>query len=199
MRRPSSPRHVLSRVRPKMAALLGAAGLALAMVPAVPAWAASNEAHLDRQVLKAMQAGQSIQVIVVARGDLNVLQADLRRTGLKHTVRVPIAHGIAVELTPALIDHFPGDANVPFLIYDAPVRLSDTPFNPTALATAYPAVVDAVPVLNTPLAPLTVQRIEIAVDDSGVASHPDVRNRVIVRQNFNPNVNGNDAADDRCT
>src|SRR2546430_12703345 len=59
----------------------------------------SDVCSSDLQVLKAMQAGQSIQVIVVARGDLNVLQADLRRTGLKHTVRVPIAHGIAVELT----------------------------------------------------------------------------------------------------
>src|SRR2546425_9940542 len=105
MRRPSSPRHVLSRVPPKMAALLVAAGLALAMVPAVPAWAASNEAHLDRQVLKAMQAGQSLQGIVVARGDLNGLPADLPRTRLKHTARVPIAHRLAVELTPPPIGH----------------------------------------------------------------------------------------------
>src|SRR5207249_2602553 len=154
MRQSSSPRYRLPGVRSTMAALLTAGGLALAIVP-TPAWAASNEAHLDRQVLKAMQAGQSIHVIVVARGDLNVLQADLRRTGLKHTVRVPIAHGIAVELTPALIDHFPIDANVARLVYDAPVRLSDTPFNPPVFATAHPTVAYAVTAWTNPAPPST--------------------------------------------
>src|SRR5438132_13192226 len=168
MRQPSSSRHLLSSVRPAMAALLAAGGLALTIVPAVPAWAASNQAHLDRQVLKAMQAGRSIRVIVVARGDLNILQSDLRRTGLEHTVRVPIAHGIAVELTPALIDHFRIDANVARLVYDAPVRRSDTPFNPTVLATAYPAVVDAVTSWSTPAAPTTGQRSAVAVMRRGI-------------------------------
>src|SRR6266851_4474999 len=163
MRQPSPARHLLSTLRPTMSALLAAGSLALANVPAMPAWAASNEAHLDRQVIKAMQTGQSIHVIVVARGDLNVLQADLRRTGLKQTLRVPIAHGIAVELTPALIDHFRVDSNVVRLIYDAPVRLSDTPFNPTALATVYPAVVDAVTTWSNPVAPLTGQGIGVDV------------------------------------
>ncbi len=190
MRQPSSPRNPLSAFHRPLAALLAAIGLALAGVPSVPALAASNQAHLDREVLKALQAGQSIRVIVVARGDLNVLEADLRRTGLKHTVRVPIAHGVAVQLTAALIDHFRADANVARLVYDAPVRLTDTPFDPTALATAYPAVVDALPVWTNLAAPLTGQGIGIAVIDSGIASHPDLGNRVIVSQNFNPNVNG---------
>src|SRR3989441_1078886 len=192
--RPSSPRPVLARVPPKMAALLVAAGLALAMVPAVPAWAASNEAHLDRQVLKAMQAGQSIPGIVGARGDLNGLQADLRRARLKNTLRVPISPGIALEPTPPPIDHLPVGAHGAFLIYDAPVRLSDTPFNPTALATAYPAVVDAVTSWSNPLAPLTGQGIGVAVIDSGIASHPDLGNRIIASQDFNPNVTGTDDA-----
>ena len=194
MRQPSSPRNPLSAFHRPLVALLAATGLALAGLPTMPVLAASNQAHLDREVLKAMQAGRSINVIVVARGDLNVLEADLRRSGLKRTVRVPIAHGVAVQLTPAFIDHFRADANVARLIYDAPVRLTDTPFNPTALATAYPAVVDALPVWSNPLAPLTGQGIGIAVIDSGVASHPDLGNRVIVSQNFNPNVNGNDDA-----
>ena len=194
MRQPSSPRNPLSAFHRPLVALLAATGLALAGLPTIPVLAASNQAHLDREVLKAMQAGRSINVIVVARGDLNVLEADLRRSGLKRTVRVPIAHGVAVQLTPAFIDHFRADANVARLIYDAPVRLTDTPFNPTALATAYPAVVDALPVWSNPLAPLTGQGIGIAVIDSGVASHPDLGNRVIVSQNFNPNVNGNDDA-----
>ncbi len=194
MRQPSSPRNPLSAFHRPLVALLAATGLALAGLPTMPVVAASNQAHLDREVLKAMQAGRSINVIVVARGDLSVLEADLRRSGLKRTVRVPIAHGVAVQLTPAFIDHFRADANVARLIYDAPVRLTDTPFNPTALASAYPAVVDALPVWSNPLAPLTGQGIGIAVIDSGVASHPDLGNRVIVSQNFNPNVNGNDDA-----
>lgn len=194
MRQPSSPRHTPSSFRRALTALAAAAGLALTGLSSVPVLAASNQAHLGREVLKAMRVGQSIHVIVVARGDLNTLEADLRRTGLKETVRVPIAHGVAVELTPALIDHLRTDVNVARLIYDAPVRLTDTPFNPTALATAYPAVVDAVPVWSNPLAPLTGQGIGIAVIDSGIASHPDLGNRVIVSQNFNPNVAGSDDA-----
>ena len=190
MRQQSPSRHPLSSLHRGLVALLAGAGLVLVALPAAPAWAAQNQAQLDRQVLKAMQTGQSIHVIVVARGDLNVLWKDLRRTGLKDTLRVPIAHGIAVELTPALIDHFRLDANVVRLIYDAPVRLTDTPFNPAALATAYPAVVDAVTTWSNPVAPLTGQGIGVAVIDSGIASHPDLGNRVVVSQNFNPNVTG---------
>jgi serine protease AprX len=194
MRQPSSPRNALCAFHRPLAALLAAAGLALAGLPSIPVLAESNQAHLDREVLKAMQAGRSIPVIVVARHDLNTLDADMRRTGLKHTLRVPIAHGVAAQLTPALIDHFRADPNVARLIYDAPVRLTDTPFDPTALVTVYPAVVDALPVWSNPVTPLTGQGIGIAVIDSGVASHPDLGNRVIVSQNFNPNVSGNDDA-----
>src|SRR6202035_6009910 len=123
MRQPASPRQPLFAFHRPLAAALAVTGLALAGLPGIPALAASNQAHLDREVLKAMQAGRSINVIVVARGDLNTLEADLRRTGLQHTERVPIADGVAVELTAALIDHFRADANVARLIYDAPVRL----------------------------------------------------------------------------
>ena len=194
MRQPSSRRYPLSAIPRPLLALLAAIGVALAGVPSLPVLAASNQAHLDREVLKAMQAGRSIDVIVVARGDLNTLEADLRRSGVKHTVRVPITHGIAVQLTPALIDHFRADANVARLVYDAPVRLTDTPFDPTALATTYPAVVDALPVWSNPLTPLTGRGIGIAVIDSGITSHSDLGSRVIVSQNFNPNVNSGDDA-----
>jgi vacuolar-type H+-ATPase subunit F/Vma7 len=61
--------------------MLAATGLALAGLPSIPVLAASNQAHLDREVLKAMQAGRSINVIVVARGDLNLLEADLSSRG----------------------------------------------------------------------------------------------------------------------
>ena len=173
-----------------LAALFVAAGLALAPLPGASTWAASNQAHLDREVLRAMQSGQSIHVILVARGDLNTLQADLRRSGIKHTDRVPIAHGIATELTPSLVSLFRTDPNVARIVYDAPVRLDDTPFNPSSLATVYPAVVNAVSLWSDPLAPLTGRGIGIAVVDSGIAAHPDVAGRVIVSQNFNVNVTG---------
>jgi serine protease AprX len=191
----SSPaRDRLSTLHRALAPLVAAAVLALAVMPAAPALAASNQGHVDREVLNAMQAGQSIKVILVARGDLNTLEADLRRTGVKHPVRVPIAHGFAVELTPALINHFRSDSTVARLIYDAPVSLSDTPFNATALATVYPAVVDALPVWSNLASPLTGQGIGIAVIDSGIATHPDLGSRVVVSQNFNVSVtDGNDA------
>jgi len=194
MCQPSSIVNRLGSLRRLLAAMLVLAGLVLAGVPSVAGFAASNQAHLDRDVLKAMQAGQSIHVIVVARGNLNVLDADLRRTGLKNTLRVPIANGIAVELTPALINHFRADSNVARLIYDAPVALSDTPFSAAALATAYPAVVDALPAWSNLAAPFTGQGIGIAVIDSGIAWQPDLSGRVVASQNFNVNVtDANDA------
>ena len=177
-----------------LAALLVAAGMALAAVPSASAWAASNQAHLDRDVLKAMDSGQSIRVILVARGDLNILQADLRRSGVKRTERVPIAHGIATELSASQLRLFRTDTNVARILYDAPVQLNDTPFNPTALATAYPAVVDAVPAWAQGSMPLTGQAIGVAVIDSGIAAHPDLAGRIIVSQNFNVNAAGTDDA-----
>ena len=184
--------HLAMTLRRTLAGLLAGAVLSLVALPAVPAWAASNAAHLDRQVLTAMNAGQSIHVIVVARGDLSLLQADLRRTGVKRTERVPIAHGFAAELTASLIRYFRNDPNVERIIYDAPVRLTDTPFNPAALATAYPSVIDAVPLWSNGLSPLTGKGIGVAVIDSGIASHPDLGSRVVAAQNFNVNVIGSD-------
>jgi serine protease AprX len=177
-----------------LVALLAATGVALAGVPSAPVWAASNQVHLDAQVLKAMQLGQKVRVIVVARGNATVLEAELRRSGVNHSVRVPIANGIAVELTASLVKRFSTDPGVARIVYDAPVRLNDTPFNPSALATAYPAVVDAVGMWSNVLTPLTGKGIGIAVIDSGITSHPDLSNRVIVSQNFNPNVTGTDDA-----
>ena len=190
----SSSRHRLSTPLRSFAAVLAGLGLAFAAIPAIPAWAASNKAHLDREVVKAMEQGQLLRVIVVARGDLNTLKADLRRAGLKKTVVVPIGHGIAMELTASQINYFSTDPNVQRIIYDAPVRLTDTPFNPTALATAYPAVVDALPAWSNLAAPTTGMGVGVAVIDSGIASQPDLGSRVTVSQNFNPNVTGSDDA-----
>jgi len=134
MRQQSSPRNAASSLHRALAAVLAAAALALAAAPATPAVAASNQVHLDSQVLKAMQLGQKVHVIVVARTDATVLEAELRRSGVKQTVRVPIAHGIAVELTASLVKRFSTDPDVARIVYDAPVRLNDTPFNPSALA-----------------------------------------------------------------
>ena len=194
MRHTSSAGYIPFSPARSLAALLVGASLALAPLPGAPSVAASNWAGLDRQVLKAMQSGQAIHSIVIARGDLNTLQADLRRSGIKHTERVPIAHGIAAELTPSLIALFRTDPNVARIIYDAPVQLTDTPFNPGALATAYPAVVGAVSTWANVAAPLTGQGVGVAVIDSGIAAHPDIAGQVVVSQNFNPNVTGTDDA-----
>jgi len=179
--------------RRSLAAILTSTALALAVLPGTPAWAASNRVHLDRQVLKAMEQGRRIPVILVARGELNTLEADLRRTGVKNTVRVPIGHGIATELTSSLIAHFSTRSDVERIIYDAPVQLTDTAFDPSALATVYPAVVDAVGAWSG-LAPLTGRGVGIAVIDSGISAHPDLNGRVIVNRNFNSTVSGTDDA-----
>ena len=181
-------------MRRAAAAALALAALALIGMPGLPALAAGKPAHLDRQVLKAMQTGQSIDVIVVASSDLNLVQADLRRAGVKQTTRVPIAHGIAARLSPALLRYFQTDANVERILYNAPVHLTDTPFDPSALATAYPAVLDALSVWSNAVAPLTGRGVGIAVIDSGIAAHPDLGSRVIAAQSFNSTVNG--VADD---
>jgi len=148
--------------------MIAATSLALAGMPAVPAWAASNRAHLDREVLKAMQQGRRMPVILVAHGELNALEADLRRTGVKNTVER--------------------------IIYDAPVQLTDTAFDPSALATAYPTVVDAVAAWGNGVAPLTGSGVGIAVIDSGISAHPDLGGRVIMDRNFNATVTGTDDA-----
>src|SRR5205823_14715532 len=152
----------LSMPRRTLAAILTSTTLALAALPGTPVWAASNRAHLDRQVLKAMEQGRRIPVIIVARGELNTLEADLRRTGVKNTVRVPIGHGIATELTASLIARFSARSDVERIIYDAPVQLTDTAFDPSALATAYPTVVDAVAAWGNGVAPLTGSGVGIA-------------------------------------
>ena len=174
--------------------MIAATSLALAGMPAVPAWAASNRAHLDREVLKAMQQGRRMPVILVAHGELNALEADLRRTGVKNTVRVPIGHGIATELSASLIARFSARSDVERIIYDAPVQLTDTAFDPSALATAYPTVVDAVAAWGNGVAPLTGSGVGIAVIDSGISAHPDLGGRVIMDRNFNATVTGTDDA-----
>jgi serine protease AprX len=191
MRRPSSRRDPLSRLHRPLAVATALAVLALVWLPAAPAWAGSNRAHLDRELVKRIQQGQKVRVILVAHGELNGLEAELRRSGVKKTLRVPIGHGIAAELTPSMIDHFRGDPKVERIIYDAPLRLRETPFDASALLSAYPAVVDAVRVWNDPRMPLTGKNIGIAVIDSGMASHPDFNDRLGVSRNFNPALAGN--------
>src|SRR5207302_5449671 len=191
---PSSIGFRRSTLGRSLAAILAGSALALAILPGIPAWAASNQAHVDRQVLKAMQQGQRLPVILVAHGEINALEADLRRSGVKHTVRVPIAHGIATELTASLLARFSTRSDVERIIYDAPVQLTDTAFDASALATAYPAVVDAVAAWSGGLAPLTGKSVGVAVIDSGISAHPDLGGRVIISRSFNPTVTGTDAA-----
>jgi serine protease AprX len=194
MFQPSSISHRALTWRRPLAAAVAAAALGFAAAPGLPALAASSHAHLDRDVFRAAQSGQSLSVIIVARGDLNVLQADLRRTGIKNTTRVPIGHGVAAVLSSAQIGLLQTDPNVERIIYDAPVHLLDTTFDPGALATVYPAVVDALPLWSSTVSPLTGRGVGVAVIDSGVAPHPDFASRILVSKNFNPNVNG--AGDD---
>jgi len=191
---PSSIGFRRSTLGRSLAAILAGSALALAILPGIPAWAASNQAHVDRQVLKAMQQGQRLPVILVAHGEINALEADLRRSGVKHTVRVPIAHGIATELTASLLARFSTRSDVERIIYDAPVQLTDTAFDASALATAYPAVVDAVAAWSGGLAPLTGKGVGVAVIDSGISAHPDLGGRVIISRSFNPTVTGTDDA-----
>jgi serine protease AprX len=191
----SSARHRLSLFPRTLGILLTALALAMTSVPAVPAFASQgNRAHLDREVLKRMGTGQTVRVILVAHQDLNSLETDLRRAGVKRTRRVPIAHGFTAELTPALLDYFSRDANVQRIIFDAPVRLTDTALDPTFLATVYPTVVGAAAIWGNPTAALTGQGIGVAVIDSGITTHPDFSTRVVTSQDFNPTVTGvNDA------
>jgi serine protease AprX len=167
-----------------------AAALFLSAGPAFsPALASqSNRAHLDRSVIKQMSRGSAVPVIVVARGTLNRLVAELHRNGIRKFQQVPIAHGVAVSLTPAWIDRLASDPNVERIAFDAPVRLSDSLIDATSLASVYPYAVDAVPAWSRLAGPLTGQGMGVAVIDSGIASHPDLDGRVVVSVNFNPNV-----------
>ena len=167
--------------------------LAFAGAPAAPAAAAGHTVRVDREVRTAMSRGTAADVILVAHGTLASLYSDLRQAGIKSAVRVPIAHGVAARLTPSQISFFAANPDVERVIFDAPVQLSDTTFDPTALATFYPSIMDAVPAWSNPISPLTGKGIGIAVIDSGIAAHPDLAARIVTSLNFNPNVN--DASD----
>ncbi len=173
-----------------------AISVALGVIPTVGASASAapgHSVHIDAQVRTAMSRGVPADVILVARASLASLYSDMRQAGIKSTVRVPIAHGVAARLTPSQISFLAGNPDVERVIFDAPVQLSDTPFDPTALATLYPSVMDAVPVWSNPTSPLTGRGIGVAVIDSGIANHPDLAARIVTSLNFNPNVN--DASD----
>lgn len=191
----SSIRHATAAWPKRLPALALAATLSLGVAPAVPALASQgHHAQVDREAVRAMARGTAAGLILVAAGDLNRLYADLRSHGVKATVSVPIAHGIATSLTAAQLSFFITDPNVERVIYDAPVQLMDATFDPSALATIYPSIVDAVPVWSNPTSPLTGRGIGIAVIDSGIANHPDLAGRVVASQDFNPSVpDANDA------
>ena len=179
------------RLAPIVSVLVGCApafGLLLTAVPATSALAGSGDRHVDHHILDQLARTQRVQVIVVARHNLDALEGDLHRAGVRHPVRVPIVHGLTAELTASQIDHLAGAPNVERIIYDAPVRLSDTAIDPAALATAYPTVVDAVAQWGNAAAPLTGKGIGVAVIDSGIASHPDFGSRIVLNKNFNPTV-----------
>jgi serine protease AprX len=160
--------------------LLAAPGLA-----ATPALAAAGGSpKIDAQVELRLHSGAPIKVMLIARGDLRDVVQDLHRQGFKDVKHVPIVHGVSATLTAAAIQFFAADPNVFRIIYDAPVRLMDTAFSPTALATAYPWVDDAVALWSNPLAPMTGKGIGVAVIDSGIAPHPDFENRLTVSMNF---------------
>jgi serine protease AprX len=169
-----------SLVATLLACLLAAPGLA-----ATPAFAAAGGSQkVDPQVAARLHSGTPIKVMLIARGDLTDVVQDLHRQGFKEVRRVPIVHGVSATMTAAAIQFFAADPNVFRIVYDAPVRLMDTAFNPTALATAYPWVDDAVALWSNPLAPMTGKGIGVAVIDSGIAAHADLDNRVTVNLNF---------------
>jgi serine protease AprX len=144
---------------------------------------------IDQAVLDRMAPGRDLPVILVARHDLAQLQGDLQRFGVHTGVAIPFAHGIAAALPAPLIAQMERNRNVARIIYDAPVRLSDAPFDPAGLATVYASVVDATSGGRDDHR-LTGRGIGIAVIDSGIASHADVNPRVIASVNFNPTVTG---------
>jgi serine protease AprX len=169
-----------SLVATLLACLLAAPGLV-----ATPALAAAGSSpKIDAEVALRLHSGTPIKVILIARGDLTDVVQDLHHAGFKEVKHVPIVHGVSATLTAAAIQYFAADPNVFRIVYDAPVRLMDTAFNPTALATVYPWVDDAVALWSNPLAPMTGKGIGVAIIDSGIAPHPDFGNRLTVNINF---------------
>ena len=185
----ASARHGLAPIVRALAGGVAALGLLLTVVPAT-ALASSGNRHVDHHILEQLARGPRVQVIVVARHNVDALEGDLHRAGVKHPQLVPIVHGLTAELTASQIDYLAGAANVERIMYDAPVRLSDTALDPAALASAYPAVMDAVGLWSNRVDPLTGKGIGVAVIDSGVAPHLDFGSRIVLNKNFNPAVAG---------
>ncbi len=187
----SSARHHPLPAFGSVAGALAAVAIALAAAPATPALAAQDDhARVDGRVFKGMAQSPTVGVIVIARDNVNRLEGDLNRVGVRHPVRVPIAHGFRAELTASQIRHLANSPHVARIIDDAPVRLADTAFDPLALATAYPLVVDAMTLWSNPIEPRTGNGIGVAVIDSGITTHSDLGGRVLVNFDFNPSVSG---------
>ena len=187
----TSARHRLA----SFAAGIAAIASVLVALPPTPAMAASDEARVvDHYVLERMAQVARVRVIVVARNSVNLLEGDLHRAGVMYPLRVPIAHGFSAELTAGQIHSLARNPDVERLVYDAPVRLTDTAIDASALATAYPRVVAAASLWSNPIAPLTGNGVGVAVIDSGITAHPDFNSRILVNQDFNPTVaDANDA------
>jgi serine protease AprX len=144
--------------------------------------------HAERDHEVSKRAGQAVHVVLVARGDINRLVTVLHSLGLQ-TEPVPIVHGVAAYLNPDQLGRLENDQTVRRVIYDAPVTLADSPFNPALLATSYPVLLNAAPAWINPAGPVTGKGVTVAVVDSGISSHPDINHRVILNLNFNPWVN----------
>ncbi len=188
--------HTTVTIPRRLVSLVLAVALSLsAGLPALPALAAAPQAKLDSEVLKRIGQPAAISVIVVYSKDPGILLAELRRSGIRGAYQVPLIHAVAASLQPAWIHQLMEDPYVLRIVFDAPVHIKDTAYNPAALATVYPYVDDAVAVWSNPASPLTGKGIGVAVLDSGIAAHPDLGGRVIVNMNFNPNVaDANDAS-----
>jgi len=67
MVQPSWPRNPLRAFHRPLVALLAATGLALAGLPSIPVLAASNQAQLDREVLKGWLARLTLSAMLARR------------------------------------------------------------------------------------------------------------------------------------
>jgi serine protease AprX len=160
--------------------------------PAQPQEAqAEHQAQLDNEV--SARVGQAVQVVLIARGDVKRLVTLLHSLGVNRTVPVPIVHGVAVQLNPSQISRLRHDQSVMRMVYDAPVILTNTPFNPAILANGYPLLLNAAPAWTNPAGRVTGKGVTVAVIDSGIWAHPDLSGRIDANLNFNPWVS--DAAD----
>lgn len=153
--------------------------------------------HPAVEVFAQLHPEEMVPVVVRARGDPAALAARVRASGGIITDRFDIIDGFAARVPPQEAERLGWDLAVEWVSLDAPVLPThkgedgekedaakgerEDGIDASELATAYPFAANAVPAWEEEV---TGRGVTVAVIDSGIADHRDLRGRIAGRFQF---------------